>query len=102
MEGVHGADPSECVRAFTDKSAATGARSDNLPDERMSTLLDSIRSAISTPRGGRPVCLVCGRAMSPSDESLKLRGGALVHRAVAFQTASQRQRLGRLVVVTGR
>ena len=62
----------------------------------MSTLLESIRSAMSTPRGGRPVCLVCGRAMSPSDESLRLRGGALVHRACATYDVRRRRAGARL------
>ena len=45
----------------------------------MSPLLENIRTAISSPRGGRPVCLVCGRSVSTTDESLRLRGGAVVH-----------------------
>ena len=45
----------------------------------MSPLLENIRTAISSPRGGRPVCLVCGRSVSTTDESMRLRGGAMVH-----------------------
>ena len=45
----------------------------------MSPLLENIRTAISSPRGGRPVCLVCGRSVSTTDESMRLRGGAVVH-----------------------
>jgi hypothetical protein len=44
-------------------------------------LLENIRTAISSPRGGRPVCLVCGRTVTDSDQSTRLRGGALVHAA---------------------
>jgi hypothetical protein len=46
----------------------------------MTPLLDNIRTAMTSPRGGRPVCLVCGRGVSPAEDSLKLRGGAVVHR----------------------
>ena len=45
----------------------------------MSPLLENIRTAIASPRGGRPVCLVCGRSVSTTDESMRLRGGAVVH-----------------------
>jgi hypothetical protein len=45
----------------------------------MAPLLENIRTAISSPRGGRPVCLVCGRSVATADDSLRLRGGALVH-----------------------
>jgi len=45
----------------------------------MSPLLENIRTAISSPRGGRPVCLVCGRGVSATEDSLRLRGGAVVH-----------------------
>jgi hypothetical protein len=49
----------------------------------MAPLLENIRAAMSSPRGGRPVCLVCGRGISPAEESMKLRGGAVVHRGCA-------------------
>jgi hypothetical protein len=49
----------------------------------MTPLLDNIRTAMTSPRGGRPVCLVCGRGVSPAEDSLKLRGGAVVHRDCA-------------------
>jgi hypothetical protein len=45
----------------------------------MAPLLDNIRTAISSPRGGRPVCLVCGRPVATTDKSMRLRGGAVVH-----------------------
>jgi hypothetical protein len=57
----------------------------------MAPLLENIRSAMSSPRGGRPVCLVCGRGVSPADESLKLRGGAVVHRGCATYDARRRR-----------
>ncbi len=57
----------------------------------MAPLLENIRTAISSPRGGRPVCLACGRAISAADESLKLRGGALVHRGCATYDARRRR-----------
>ena len=53
----------------------------------MAPLLENIRSAMSSPRGGRPVCLVCGRGVSPAEGSLKLRGGAVVHRSCATYDA---------------
>jgi hypothetical protein len=45
----------------------------------MAPLLDNIRTAISSPRGGRPVCLVRGRPVATTDKSMRLRGGAVVH-----------------------
>jgi hypothetical protein len=57
----------------------------------MAPLLENIRSAMSSPRGGRPVCLVCGRGISAAEESLKLRGGALVHRGCGTYDASRRR-----------
>jgi hypothetical protein len=38
---------------------------------------------MSGPRGGRPVCIVCGRAVAERDERLRLRGGTVVHRICA-------------------
>jgi hypothetical protein len=57
----------------------------------MAPLIENIRSAMSSPRGGRPVCLVCGRGVSESDESLRLRGGAVVHRACGTYDAASRR-----------
>jgi hypothetical protein len=58
---------------------------------QVAPLLENIRSAMSSPRGGRPVCLVCGRGISASEESMKLRGGALVHRDCATYDARRRR-----------
>ena len=57
----------------------------------MVPLIDSIRAAMNSPRGGRPVCLVCGRSVSERDECLRLRGGALVHRACATYDMRRRR-----------
>ncbi len=57
----------------------------------MAPLLENIRTAMSSPRGGRPVCLVCGRGVSPDDKSMKLRGGAVVHRACATYDTRRRR-----------
>ena len=43
-------------------------------------LMDNVRRAMAAPRGGRPVCLVCSRAVTDKDERVRLRGGAFVHR----------------------
>jgi hypothetical protein len=53
----------------------------------MAPLLDNIRTAISVPRGGRPVCLVCGRHVATTDKSMRLRGGAVVHAACSRASA---------------
>lgn len=58
----------------------------------MTALIDSIRSAMRGPRGGQPVCVVCSRRVRGSDESLRLRGGLVVHRACA--TYDMRRRRG--------
>jgi hypothetical protein len=55
-------------------------------------LLENIRTAMSSPRGGRPVCLVCGRSIAAAEESMKLRGGAVVHRDCATYDARRRRR----------
>jgi hypothetical protein len=57
----------------------------------MPPLIENIRTAMSSPRGGRPVCLVCGRGVSPAEESLRLRGGAVVHRGCATYDARRRR-----------
>jgi hypothetical protein len=49
----------------------------------MAPLIDSIRNAMTSPRGGRPVCLVCGRGVSKREDQMRLRGGAMVHRSCA-------------------
>jgi len=60
----------------------------------MAPLLENIRTAISSPRGGRPVCLVCGRGVSATDESLRLRGGAVVHAGCSKQTPARERERG--------
>ena len=45
--------------------------------------MDNVRRAMAAPRGGRPVCLVCGRGLATPDDRLRLRGGAFVHRGCA-------------------
>lgn len=57
----------------------------------MVPLIDNIREVMRSPRGGRPVCLVCGRAMSERDERMRLRGGAVVHRACATNDMRRRR-----------
>jgi hypothetical protein len=57
----------------------------------MVPLIDNIRQAMRTPRGGRPVCLVCGRAVSDRDEQMRLRGGAVVHRTCATYDMRRRR-----------
>jgi hypothetical protein len=65
---------------------------DNLRCNPMAPLLENIRTAISSPRGGRPVCLVCGRGVAATDESLRLRGGAVVHAGCSKQTPARVRR----------
>jgi hypothetical protein len=57
----------------------------------MAPLIENIRTAMSSPRGGRPVCLVCGRSVSPNEESMRLRGGAVVHRGCATYDTRRRR-----------
>jgi hypothetical protein len=57
----------------------------------VAALLENIRNAMSSPRGGRPVCLVCGRGISAAEESMKLRGGAVVHRDCATHDVRRRR-----------
>ena len=61
---------------------------------QVSPLLENIRTAMSSPRGGRPVCLVCGRGVSAAEESLKLRGGAVVHADCSKQTPARERGAG--------
>jgi len=60
----------------------------------MAPLLDNIRTAISSPRGGRPVCLVCGRSVATTDKSMRLRGGAVVHAGCSRASAKVRAARG--------
>ena len=55
----------------------------------MAPLLENIRTAIASPRGGRPVCLVCGRGISATEDALKLRGGAVIHKACERRKATR-------------
>jgi hypothetical protein len=57
----------------------------------MVPLIDNIRQAMRSPRGGRPVCLMCGRAVADSDEPMRLRGGAVVHRTCATYDMRRRR-----------
>jgi hypothetical protein len=57
----------------------------------MVPLIENIRHAMRTPRGGRPVCLACGRALTGRDEQMRLRGGVLVHRACATYEMRRRR-----------
>ena len=57
----------------------------------MTPLLDSVRRAMATPRGGRPVCLVCGRMVAARDKPMRLRGGAMVHRGCATYDMRRRR-----------
>jgi hypothetical protein len=58
---------------------------------QVTPLLENIRTAMTSPRGGRPVCLVCGRRVSSEDESMRIRGGAVVHRRCATYDTSRRR-----------
>jgi hypothetical protein len=64
----------------------------------MAPLLDSIISVMGSPRGRRPVCLVCGRGIRPGEELMRLRGETLVHRRCATYEMRRRptgaERLG--------
>jgi hypothetical protein len=63
---------------------------------QVTPLLENIRTAMTSPRGGRPVCLVCGRGVSATEESLKLRGGAVVHRRCATYDTHRRRATDRV------
>ncbi len=47
------------------------------------SLIDMVRETMSSPRGGRPVCFVCKRAVARGEEQLRLRGGTIVHKSCA-------------------
>jgi hypothetical protein len=49
----------------------------------MVDLKESVRKAMAVPRGGRQVCLVCGRGLGSKESSVRLRGGAFVHSSCA-------------------
>ena len=46
---------------------------------------------MAAPRGGRPVCLVCGRAVADGENRMRLRGGALVHSGCATYDMRRRR-----------
>ena len=73
MSQTHAAQPASCVST------------------PMVPLIDNIRHAMRSPRGGRPVCLMCGRAVSDGDDQMRLRGGAVVHRACATYEMRRRR-----------
>ena len=64
----------------------------------MAPLLESIISVMGSPRGRRPVCLVCGRGIGPGEELMRLRGETVVHRRCATYEMRRRpkgaERLG--------
>jgi len=55
------------------------------------SLLDLVRETMTAPRGGRPVCFVCNRAVSSGDRQLRLRGGTIVHRDCATYDMRRRR-----------
>ncbi len=57
----------------------------------MAPLLESIISVMGSPRGRRPVCVVCGRPIGPGEELMRLRGEALVHRRCATYEMRRRR-----------
>jgi hypothetical protein len=69
----------------------------------MVPLIDGIREALASPRTGRPVCLVCGRAVSQRDECMRLRGGGVVHcRCATYDMRRRRVGSSRLGYPRGR
>ena len=57
----------------------------------MVPLIGNIRRAMRSPRGGRPVCLMCGRAVADGDDQMRLRGGAVVHLTCATYDMRRRR-----------
>ena len=63
----------------------------------MAPLLESIISVMGSPRGRRPVCLVCGRGIGPGEELMRMRGETLVHkRCATYQMRRRREGAERL------
>jgi hypothetical protein len=58
----------------------------------MAPLLDSIISVMGSPRGRRPVCLVCGRGIGPGEDLMRLRGETVVHRRCATYEMRRRHK----------
>jgi hypothetical protein len=53
--------------------------------------MDTIRNVMASPRGGRPVCVLCGRAVSATDDRLRLRADLAAHRRCATYNPAQRR-----------
>jgi hypothetical protein len=62
----------------------------------MAPLLDSIISVMGSPRGRRPICLVCGRSITSGQELMRLRGETVVHRRCATYDMRRREGVERL------
>jgi hypothetical protein len=74
---------------FTRKSPADGRRVRTYV--AMAPLLDSIISVMGSPRGRRPICLVCGRSITKGQELMRLRGEMVVHRRCATYDMRRRR-----------
>jgi hypothetical protein len=57
----------------------------------MAPLLDSIISVMGSPRGRKPICLVCGRPIASGDQLMRLRGETVVHRRCATYSIRRRR-----------
>ena len=57
----------------------------------MPDVIDTVLSVIGAQRRLRPRCLVCGRAVADADARVRLRGGAVVHRACATYDMRRRR-----------
>ncbi len=57
----------------------------------MPALVDKVRHVLAPRSEERPVCLVCGRAVAPRDDRMRLRGGVVVHRACATYDMRRRR-----------
>ena len=57
----------------------------------MPAMLDTMISAVLAVRGTRPTCLACGRPVSDRDETIRIRGGTVVHRRCATYVARRRR-----------
>jgi hypothetical protein len=58
----------------------------------MTPLIENVRSVmVARSRSDRPLCFACGRPIAPGDERLRVRGGAMVHRACATYELRRRR-----------
>jgi hypothetical protein len=57
----------------------------------MAPLIENVRSAMRRGREGLPVCLACGRRITPGEDRLRVRGGAPVHRSCATYELRRRR-----------